>query len=388
MAANISDDEMRTHLMRIYGNNIPPILDSTRTTLMRRISQSNVNASDGSTHDDAILPEAISLNDVRSSPNPVKTNAFKTLVFFDLEATGLNSQTSPPRITELCMKALDVQHFKTFDKFFKNELDSQSIESFTPRVTNSLNLCFNPRSMIPQKVSDMTGLTNTLLENQHGFSTLTATLLNSFIGHLPQPVCLVAHNGNRYDFPLLKSELQKANSDLDPSLTTIDSLEALRFIFKNMDMIIESEEIEELVINGALDEEMEVDSKAAEVQKPCLRDEDELNVYKTPEKSASMRPKYPPPTNHTLNRRQASELLSNERRRNGAKIKRKLNFNTPSSFSLPKLFEHIFGQEPNNSHGAEVDVLNLMRVCATKSRAFYEYTEKNAVPFQNIVRMW
>ena len=36
---------------------------------------------------------------------------FQTFVFFDLEATGLPSDTRPPRITELCFKALDVEHF-------------------------------------------------------------------------------------------------------------------------------------------------------------------------------------------------------------------------------------------------------------------------------------
>ena len=36
---------------------------------------------------------------------------FQTFVFFDLEATGLPSDKRPPRITELCFKALDVEHF-------------------------------------------------------------------------------------------------------------------------------------------------------------------------------------------------------------------------------------------------------------------------------------
>ena len=33
---------------------------------------------------------------------------FQTFVFFDLEATGLPSDTRPPRITELCFKGQEI----------------------------------------------------------------------------------------------------------------------------------------------------------------------------------------------------------------------------------------------------------------------------------------
>ena len=62
----------------------------------------------------------------------------------------------------------------------------------------------------------------------------------------------------------------------------------------------------------ALDE----DIASTEVKKPRLRDEDELNLFKTPEKLLSPMDsaknnfvQNPPPTCHSFNRRRTSELL-------------------------------------------------------------------------------
>lgn len=47
-----------------------------------------------------------------------------------------------------------------------------------------------------------------------------------------KPLCLVAHNGNRFDFPLLRKELFKANGALPEDILCVDSLEAFRYIHK------------------------------------------------------------------------------------------------------------------------------------------------------------
>ena len=257
-----------------------------------------------------------------------------------------------------------------------------------PRIRNILQLCFNPRSPIPDKVSQLTGLTNDLLENQPFFTSMTVSILNNFLQNLPQPICLVAHNGNKYDFPLLKAELVNVNSELTSKILTIDSLEALRHVFDNIYQEREIKEIESLVLNGFLDEDMDVDMSKTEAKKPFLRDEDELNVFKTPEKAVNVIPGKPPPTNHTLRRKQAAEQLSSERRKNGAKVKKKLNFDKPQSFSLPKLYQHIFQESPDQCHGAFDDCMNLIRVCTSKSRAFIDYAENNYAPFENVKKMW
>ena len=66
------------------------------------------------------------------------------------------------------------------------------LETFLPRVLNKLTLCVYPMATIMTEVSRLTGLDNYNLKSR-----------------LPFPVCLVAHNGNLYDFPLLHAELVK-----------------------------------------------------------------------------------------------------------------------------------------------------------------------------------
>lgn len=46
--------------------------------------------------------------------------------------------------------------------------------------------------------------------------------------------------------------------------------------------------------------------------------------------------------------------------------KKRLDFDAPQSYSLPRLHEHLFGRAPVIGHGAEADCLALMRVCARK----------------------
>ncbi|XP_076454933.1 uncharacterized protein LOC143289735 [Babylonia areolata] len=138
---------------------------------------------------------------------------FASWVIFDIEATGLKRK---PRITELCMLAV-----------LTGEVQSTSRQS--TRVVNKLQLCFNPESAIEAQASSLTGLYNDVLEHMATF-TDQATLITGFLARLPQPVCMVAHNGHRFDFPLLQSELSRAECSLPPEAEVYcaDSLEAFR----------------------------------------------------------------------------------------------------------------------------------------------------------------
>ncbi|KAH3689406.1 uncharacterized protein LOC127864089 [Dreissena polymorpha] len=135
-----------------------------------------------------------------------------TYVFFDLESTDLLHART--RITELCLFAV-------------NRFDMQAAGMF-PRVTNKLTLCFDPLKPISASSSSITGLYNDSLESQKPFTASTVQLLQNFLGHLQPPVCLLAHYGNGFDFPLLKQELQRINQSLDSSILCADTLEAFR----------------------------------------------------------------------------------------------------------------------------------------------------------------
>jgi len=54
----------------------------------------------------------------------------------------------------------------------------------------------------------VTGLNNDNLYQQKDFDSEVGSLLLLFLRRLEPPVCLVAHNGSRFDFPLLAAELQ------------------------------------------------------------------------------------------------------------------------------------------------------------------------------------
>lgn len=43
-----------------------------------------------------------------------------------------------------------------------------------------------------------------MLENESPFDKNTAECLNNFLNRLEHPICLVAHNGLDFDFPILR----------------------------------------------------------------------------------------------------------------------------------------------------------------------------------------
>lgn len=150
----------------------------------------------------------------------------KTLVYFDLEATGLKS-SGRPRICEISFVAVNIEDVLQLG--LKLNEDRKLCENcFLPRIVNKLTLCVYPMAIIVPLVSDLTGLDNYNLSGQSNFTNTTAGLLNSFLSCLPSPVCLVAHNGNAYDFPLLKAELEKLGTELHPATLCVDSLLGFR----------------------------------------------------------------------------------------------------------------------------------------------------------------
>ncbi|XP_040178791.1 three prime repair exonuclease 2-like [Rana temporaria] len=145
----------------------------------------------------------------------------KTFIFLDLEATGLNG--TRPKITELCLVAVHASSLK-------NPTTNDSGEIQLPRVLDKLCLCVDPGKPFTPIASEITGLDNELLRSCEK-KTFDESLINTviqFINRQAQPVCLVAHNGFNYDFPLLKTELHQQDHDLPSSILCVDSLQAFR----------------------------------------------------------------------------------------------------------------------------------------------------------------
>lgn len=114
---------------------------------------------------------------------------YKTLVFLGVETTGL--PPNRPEIIEISLVACSVDHFI-----------STRVHQL-PRVQHKLTLCFNPGKIITPEAANMTGLTNTLLEADNYLGGWSLKLVFNFFRRLQQPICLVSHNGDRFEFPII-----------------------------------------------------------------------------------------------------------------------------------------------------------------------------------------
>lgn len=139
---------------------------------------------------------------------------------------------------------------------------------------------------------------------------------------LDQPICLIAHNGNKLDFPLLKAELEATNDawdDLD--IYTCDSLEAFRFILpqhpENHFCIAASDNCLEEAFSSQREstsrtQDIETDGSHESPKRMCTRpkhprvdketslsDGDEQPGMRTPPRSQQpSKPNNPPPAPH------------------------------------------------------------------------------------------
>jgi len=367
----------------------------------------------------------------------------RTFAFFDLEATGLPGAGT--RITELSVVAVtrdDLEQLhRDVVRFNANRMgDLESI--LLPRVVNKLTLCVYPWTTIPLHVEHITGLSNDKLEKQGKFDSNLVTSLSSFLTRLHPPVCLVAHNGVKFDFPLLQAELFKANGSLLDGLLCCDSWLGANHIYNNQGLNeAETEHLNEPLEKEKSAERFETleDVAAAErlveagafqetLEEPILElidsSQEEVNC-RTPTRSSSMS-LTPPSSGGTSGRKRGGGAVfdnsaaeggllspSKLRRPEGMltpkakatpqaaartgcpsvgsilKAKKKLDFtNRPASFSLVNLHHHLLGAKPKSSHGAEADCLALLRVTAALGQDWLHYADQTAQPFNKSHRMW
>ena len=187
----------------------------------------------------------------------------RTFVYFDLEATGLKS-SGRPRVCEISLIAVNTSDIQDLHKPLLNRISDRThedtiiqIEKCSPRIMNKLTICVYPMATIVPFVSSMTGLDNYNLTGQSKFDRNIGNLLNIFLSCLPSPVCLVAHNGSQYDFPLLKAEMEKAGTKLGSQILCVDSYLGIRSILKKSQQIgSELKSVTELANAGEFDTDM------------------------------------------------------------------------------------------------------------------------------------
>ena len=321
--------------------------------------------------------------------------AVRTLVYFDLEATGLKS-SGKPRICELSLVAVNIQDVLQLNKLMiKNRSigsNSSQERKLVPRIINKVTLCVYPMATIVPLVSDITGLDNYNLTGQSTFSKGTGDLINNFLSLLPSPVCLVAHNGNDYDFPLLKAEMSKTGTKLQSDVLCIDSYVGIREIFKQNDVgILENETVKDVNWNEEKNiEKMESDAVteliSAGVFDTEMLEGTDIEVNETKAKN-EMTPK----TGYKSNICLPPKKRKHSSNSHIAKSKKTLQFGnhtTPKSFSLINLHSHLVGYPPELSHGAEADCLTLLRTTAALGDQWTDWVRGNCFKFEKCKKMW
>ena len=341
--------------------------------------------------------------------------AIKTLVYFDLEATGLKS-SGRPRISELSFVAIDAQENNIMNKKLSEKVknitcheDILLLETLIPRVLNKLTICVYPMATIMPEVSSITGLDNYNLTGQDKFDKSTGDLLNAFLSRLPFPVCLVAHNGNAYDFPLLRAELVKAGAEFGPNIFCVDSYVGIKEIFK-MDMgyslakcvkpkdtenieekeIVknEMEAVKSLLEAGEFDMEMDIDRSKSIKFRKLLKKAEARNINTLEMLIEKSKSEQTPPRSSSEPSRSIKIMKKKQLHNRVLKYKKKLEFPASQSFSLINLHRQLLGYTPTSLHGAEADSLALMRITAVIGDKWLEWANDNCILFSEIKQMW
>lgn len=349
----------------------------------------------------------------KSAISPYESaSVIKSFAFFDLETTGLpDLEFFQTKITELSIVACSVDHF--LDKDVQN-----------PRVLHKLTLCFNPYKRIDLKSTDSTGLTNEMLEHENKFDKNAMTLIECFVYKLQQPACLIAHNGNGFDFPLIKKQYDKLEGTFPFTMKCCDSLPVFRKIEdereQKLTLLNRSYSLQQWaqanenghsnsLINAdgitlfppsvekendhVIDEEFHqiIKNELDEIEKSTEQENNKIsddNVMKLQQKVNETTPKIP---TKAQNLQPHSQIPA----RRSATFKRELfpstsfsaiHNRTRKSFSLRELYKRLHNSYPDNSHDAESDVISLLKCAVHYKEDFVRIVNETCIDFKDIKR--
>lgn len=297
---------------------------------------------------------------------------FKTFVFLDLETTGLIHFGAMPKITELTLIAIPTDTMTNKD-------DDSNL-----RVKHKLTLCFNPQKLINYEASQITGFTNEMLEHEKKFDISTIHLINSFLDHLQKPIVIIAHNGSRFDFKVLKWYYDKFKVPIDSELMCCDSIEVFRII-SNMEKCdiqqpivsevpasppptVESAPIQ-VDLNDSLDEEFfaEVERIEMEERNRIFNSKNESLITmiqqrneKTPEQPTKNSISEPNKRPRMSDRILASSAVKRELFPSSSNLTQTQKSSQRLSMKLRDVHYRFFASYPEEAHESEADVITLI----------------------------
>nr|CAH8840839.1 unnamed protein product [Trichobilharzia regenti] len=260
-----------------------------------------------------------------SSSRPI---FLSTLVLFDVETTGLPSANFKPEITELCMLASSRFNLETATE--------------EPRVENKLTLCFNPTRTISSIASKISGLNADNLFHQKDFDSSAVDLIQLFLNRLDSPVCLIAHNGLRFDFPLLKAQIMSVkgknynlNDCTNAPIICTDTLHLFREFASQL--------------SGT--------------------NSDDSGFISTDDQSAS-----PVPISHSSPKKLANTTTTTTTNKH--------------SFHLADVYERVFGEKHKNAHSAEGDCRAMLRLIQYLGSPAIDWLQSHYQNFNSLAPMY
>uniref|UniRef100_A0A1B6EAM9 Exonuclease domain-containing protein n=2 Tax=Clastoptera arizonana TaxID=38151 RepID=A0A1B6EAM9_9HEMI len=340
-----------------------------------------------------------------------EVDEIRTYVILDLETTslpGLDGNTT--KITEIALISVLRQHI--IQTFYDNKLNSSDKLDYLPRTINKLNECINPCKKISDRASKLTGLTNKNLECHRPFDEVLFNLLQFFFDRLDKPICIIAHNGFKFDFPILQAELHHIKKMFPDDLLCIDSIPAFKNYFspsKNICKNVKSltKKKQELQINSEWNTEVLDEDLISATMKVESEYRSILFENKNPHEDNSFQE-----TNETTPTRIVSNNIKQLLRKSKSSLRslsdttsvhpksgavRKLNFNTPElenkitfpkSYKLIDIFENLFNKPMYNAHRAETDALALLECITASGPDFLNWIDFNCKNFNSVKKMW
>ncbi|XP_047114780.1 uncharacterized protein LOC124795040 [Schistocerca piceifrons] len=320
----------------------------------------------------------------------------QSFAVLDLETTGLPEyECNRTRITELSIVAVTRKHI----------IEAGNSEEKLPRVLQKLNLCICPKKKISLKASEMSGLYNDTLEDCSPFDDDVFMLLDAFLRRLPQPVCLISHNGFRFDFPILQTELYRLGKVLADGIFYVDSLIAFRQLLGQKAITsgvscIETRNEQTVSLPASDGYDNILCDVVEKVEAKCLEsagivfnddakyDYKQRELEKTPTQGIAQA-NDPPKLKPHENKPSTSEKTSSKVRK---RLFDETNTHETESkvlkrFRLGDVYEFLLGKKPENCHHAEGDTLSLLQCIVTKGSEFLEWTDNNAKLFSKIQKL-
>lgn len=353
----------------------------------------------------------------------------ETVVFLGLKSTGPNGTVPPNDINILELSLVAV---------------ARELLVHPLTYSDKLTFCVKPWNAAARQAAQSNGVKQLALESFRPFSEVAYTI-EKFLYTLQQPICFVAHNGDKFDFPLLRAEFKHGCPGIDlTAFFCCDSLPAFRKILGNA---ADRQEVAELTKLRELGPDFweAFDASMSDEEEPLSRP-----VDSTPQKGASWfqgnNPTPPAPKkrrpdsgvtgNHSqLQHRPAARKLfasdvgpgtasssdspsaqhSNGRKANGNNgVSHTLSqigsvsvsprcVTTPPSFTgsgksvnnmrdmefgLDSVYRRVTGTEMPAVREAEADCRALAETCAHLHRPFLEYVDAERSMFEFVDAMW